>query len=124
LTKEGVTLNRHAHAAIDVSDGVAGDSLHISRASEVSIVLEAGALELATGHSVKKVAIAMGHSVMDWVLFGGEDYALLATGPAKDRPSFAKCIGTVQRGQGVWLNLAEGKRQRLGPGFDHFKVAQ
>jgi thiamine-monophosphate kinase len=120
LIREGATLNGLAHAAIDVSDGVAGDSLHISEASNVAIVLEAGALERAAGASVKKVASALGHSVLDWVLFGGEDYALLATGPAKSRPSYARCVGHVERGHGVSLDTVAGKRQRVGPGFDHF----
>ena len=122
LTKEGALLNGRAHAAIDVSDGVAGDSLHISRASKVAIVLDASALQLAAGASVKRVASALRHSVLDWVLTGGEDYALLATGPARNRPSFVKCIGIVERGHGVWLNSVDGKRQRVGPGFDHFKL--
>jgi len=124
LTKEGALLNGRAHAAIDVSDGIAGDSLHISRAGEVAIVLDAAALQLAAGPSVKRVATALRHSVLDWVLSGGEDYALLATGPSKNRPSFAKCIGTVERGHGVWLNSVEGKRRRVGPGFDHFKLGR
>ncbi len=122
LITEGARLNGLAHSAIDVSDGLAGDSLHIAEASKVAIELESGALEQAAAPRVRQVAIALGHSVLDWVLFGGEDYALLATGPAKSRPVFAKCIGRVKRGHGVWLNAIDGKRQRVGLGFDHFSV--
>lgn len=121
LITEGRQLNRRAHAAIDISDGLAGDSLHISELSEVALVLEAEALEQAAGLRIRKVARALKHSVLDWVLFGGEDYALLAAGPARNRPTFARRIGHVERGQGVWLNSVAGKRQPLGPGFDHFK---
>ena len=65
LIREGATLNGLAHAAIDVSDGVAGDSLHISEASNVAIVLEAGALERAENLAgrILKMCVAMGGSI-------------------------------------------------------------
>jgi thiamine-monophosphate kinase len=124
LVREGVSLNGRAHAAIDVSDGIAGDSSHISESSGVALVLEVSTLQQAASVQVKKVAKALGLSTLDWVLFGGEDYALLATGPARNRPDCARCIGHVESGQGVWLNSPAGKRQIREPGFDHFRAKQ
>jgi thiamine monophosphate kinase len=50
---------------------------------------------------------------------GGEDYALLAAGPARKRPRAARRVGHVERGRGVFLERA-GHRQRLGAAFEHF----
>jgi thiamine-monophosphate kinase len=121
LVTEGRQLSGRAHAAIDVSDGIAGDSRHIGESSHVALVLDAAALKRAAGLRVSKVAQALDHSVLDWVLYGGEDYALLAAGPAKNKPAFARRIGHVERGRGVWLHSIAGKREPIQPGFDHFK---
>jgi thiamine-monophosphate kinase len=121
LVKQGVRLCSCAHAAIDVSDGVAGDARHLSDASAARVVLQASLLEQAAGKIVAEVARALEHSVLDLVLFGGEDYALLAAGPARHRPAFARCIGHVDRGRGLWLEHPDGKRVALGSGYDHFR---
>jgi len=121
LIKEGLQLRGRAHAAIDVSDGIAGDAGHISESSGVRLVLERQALEQAAGPRVRQVATEMGRAVLDWVLLGGEDYALLAAGPASRRPTFATRIGCVERGKGVWLDSVGAKRVPIGPGFDHFR---
>lgn len=124
LLQEGRELNGCAHATIDVSDGIASDSAHMGASSGVALVLEAQALVKAAGPSVEKVARVLGNSVLDWVLFGGEDYALLAAGRPRNRPDFATRIGTVERGRGVWLDSIEGKRRLEQTGFEHFKAAR
>jgi thiamine monophosphate kinase len=70
---------------------------------------------------LNSVARRLGSSALDCALYGGEDYALLATGPRQKRPRFAVVIGHVERGRGVWLHDAQGRRRTLGCGFDHFR---
>jgi thiamine-monophosphate kinase len=119
LLQEGLGLIGKANAAIDISDGLAGDASHIAKASGVSLVLGADAIESAIPARVKNVSSLLGCSALDFALTGGEDYALLATGKSAQRPSFARCIGIVERGQGVWLETDQ-KKVRLCAGFDHF----
>jgi thiamine-monophosphate kinase len=120
LVEQGLALNGQANAAIDISDGLAGDARHVADASEVALVLDEHALERAILPRVKRVALGLGCSALDWALGGGEDYALLATGQPRRRPAFARCIGSVERGRGVWLEKTNGERIAVQTGFDHF----
>jgi len=119
LLQEGLGLIGNANSAIDISDGLAGDAGHIAEASGVSLVLDAEAIESAIPTRAKTVSSLLGCSALDFALTGGEDYALLATGKSARRPSFARRIGIVERGQGVWLESSQ-KKVRLRAGFDHF----
>jgi thiamine-monophosphate kinase len=67
---EGATARRaRASAAIDVSDGLVADVVHLAEASDVGLELELGAYAVAIG-ATRTEALA-----------GGEDYELvLATG--------------------------------------------
>jgi len=120
LLKEGKLLSGCATAAIDISDGLAGDARHIADASDVALVLDVRAIERAILPRVRRVAAAMRRSALDWALGGGEDYALIATGSSRKRPRGARCIGSVERGQGVWLERVNGERVAVQAGFDHF----
>jgi thiamine-monophosphate kinase len=114
----GLALARRARAAIDISDGLAGDAAHLGRASGVRVVFERVALEAALSPALHALAPEIGASPVELALYGGEDYALLATGPTRARPKGAHCIGRVEPGQGVWI--AEGARlQRAKSGFEH-----
>ncbi len=114
----GLALARRAHAAIDISDGLAGDAAHLAQASQVRLVFELAALEAALSPALRTVSAQLRVSALDLALYGGEDYALLAAGPARARPAGARVIGAVEAGQGVWL--ARGKaRVRAGAGFQH-----
>ena len=120
LVREGRGLVGRARACIDVSDGLAGDSAHIAGESRVRVVLEAEALRQSLDGALLSVCIRLGRDPIEAALFGGEDYALLATGPAARRPRFARRIGRVERGRDVWLERAEGERSRLRRGgYDH-----
>ena len=120
LIAQGLALIGRAHSCIDISDGLSGDARHIANASNVALVLDEPSLVRAILPRVKRVAMRLGGSALDWALGGGEDYALLATGPARMRPAFARCIGTVQQGRGVWLERTPGERISVQAGFDHF----
>jgi thiamine-monophosphate kinase len=82
-------------------------------------VLEADRLEAALAPELVSVARALGRSPLEAALRGGEDYALVATGPAALRPRRASVIGRVERGEGAVLELASGRTSALHPGFDH-----
>jgi thiamine-monophosphate kinase len=119
LLAEGQKLIGRAHAAIDVSDGLAGDAAHLARASSVRVVFNATRLEAALAKELLQGAEVLGENALSLALTGGEDYALLAAGPARKRPRAARCIGHIESGRGVFLERT-GRRQRLGAGFQHF----
>jgi thiamine-monophosphate kinase len=104
-----------AHAAIDISDGLAGDAAHIAAASGVSIELELDALPTIAGVSALDAFAS------------GEEYELLVTAPTMDTAAFERelgvpltAVGKVERGEpGVRAWLA-GERVALPGGFDHF----
>jgi thiamine-monophosphate kinase len=116
----GLLLGSVAHAAIDLSDGLALDASRVADASHVGIVLDEALLLAHAGDDLARAAERIGHPLLDLVLHGGEDYALLATSDAR-LAGFTR-IGEVRSGDGVFLRGAGGERGlRLCPsGFDHF----
>ncbi|MFO0624508.1 MAG: thiamine-phosphate kinase [Polyangiales bacterium] len=105
-------LARHAHACIDVSDGLALDAARLAEASSVGIDLDLTALRALVPDDVRD----------DEILHGGEDYELLATGPASQFPAGWFIVGAVTSGAGVWLRAAD-RREPLSPrGWDHFSA--
>src|SRR5215204_5582573 len=99
---EGKALARHAHAMLDVSDGIAVDVPHIARRSGVRCVVELERVPLAGGARVDDLAF-------------GEDFELLA---AVADPGALAVVGRVEEGEGVELLLA-GEPHELR-GWEHF----
>jgi thiamine-monophosphate kinase len=120
LIEEGRRLARHAHAAIDVSDGLAGDAAHAARASGVMIVIEEQALLAREPAGFALAARRVSVDPLELMLFGGEDYALIAAS-ARALRGLSR-IGRVERGRGVWLERADGTRARITRGgYDHLR---
>lgn len=115
-TKAGGALEAMAHAAVDVSDGLAGDAGHLAASSGVAIVLDEEAL--GADPVLEAAAGALGVSPIDLALYGGEDYAIVAASP-EPIAGFRR-IGRVAFGNGVAVRGVHGERAVEPRGFDHF----
>lgn len=93
----GLTLRRLAHAAQDVSDGLAQDLGHILRASHLSAQLWADQLptlpELAALIPQQKISK---EQLYTWMLAGGDDYELVFTADASQRQAIIHAAQTSQ----------------------------
>jgi len=118
LLAQGRQLVGRASAGIDVSDGLASDARQLARASGVRVVVERERLRAALGPSLIGASRALRRSALQLALHGGEDYALLATGPSARRPDGALAIGWITRGQGALLACGD-YRVPLERGYDH-----
>ncbi|HEV3194110.1 MAG TPA: thiamine-phosphate kinase [Polyangiaceae bacterium] len=117
LIAEGRAMGALAHAAVDVSDGLARDAGHIAQASGVQLVLDEAALR--SDQALNEAAAALGVEPVDLALHGGEDYALVIASPAPVegfRP-----IGEVRSGHGLMLRSQSGEQALEARGFDHFR---
>lgn len=111
---------RRVHSLIDTSDGLASEAQHLGNASGVCVVLEAERLLTSHGTLVG-AAEQLGLEPLDAILYGGEDYALLGTGPRNKRPPGTLVVGHVKRGSGAVLSRGD-QHEPLRVGFDHLRV--
>jgi thiamine-monophosphate kinase len=92
-----------AHAAIDVSDGLAQDLGHLLTSSHVGAVLEATALH---DDDLARASHDTPYAWLDLALHGGEDYALVCAS-ATPLPGFRR-IGTCTEDEGLHLRSSAG----------------
>jgi thiamine-monophosphate kinase len=69
-------IGAHAHAAMDVSDGLAGDLAKLCAASAVSATIKLAAIPLSKAASA---ALAAGAVTLSEIVSGGDDYEILCT---------------------------------------------
>ncbi|MET0448995.1 MAG: thiamine-phosphate kinase [Aeromicrobium sp.] len=92
-----------ATSMTDVSDGLIADLGHIADASGVRIDLDSTAFEIPA--AVSTVADALGRNALDFVLTGGDSYALVATFSSETTlPDGWTQIGLVSDGSGVTVD--------------------
>jgi thiamine-monophosphate kinase len=125
----GLTARGIANAAMDLSDGLAGDLPKLAQASGLAAHVRVEQLPL----SAAMRAAVSAEQALDWALAGGDDYELLFAVPAKrfaelkaaaDRLNLLlTTIGELRAGAGVTWSR-NGKDFVPGvSGFDHFAQA-
>jgi thiamine-monophosphate kinase len=77
----------HAHAAMDVSDGLAGDLAKLCAASGVSAVIDAQSIPLSAAAAA---LLARGTVGIEAVVAGGDDYEILCAIPEARFEAFVK----------------------------------
>ncbi|MBL8388866.1 MAG: thiamine-phosphate kinase [Hydrogenophaga sp.] len=122
----GMALAGLAHAAIDLSDGLAGDLGHILAASGVGAEIDRAALPVAPALQ----ALSETHR-LECLLQGGDDYELLFTAPQDVRQAVLAAaeisgtpvhrIGRITADRGLRLLGADGLPKDLrARSWDHF----
>jgi len=79
------TLRAHASAALDVSDGLAGDLAKLCRASGVTTKVETALVPLS---DAARAFVEADPALLEHALTGGDDYEILAAVPAAKAEGF------------------------------------
>jgi thiamine-monophosphate kinase len=127
-TRLAAAVSAHASAAMDISDGLAGDLAKLLKASGAGGEVAADAVPLS---EAARAALALSPDLIRTILTGGDDYEIVATIPRVALEKFeaeAKAagvpvtvIGKVTPGQGLAVLDAAGTPLDLGSGrFEHF----
>lgn len=122
----GIALRGIAHAAIDISDGLAGDLGHVLARSQVGVTLDVDALP--AGPVLARQAADLRRR---FTLSGGDDYELCFTAPASKRDQVLAAanaagtavtrVGRIEAAPGLRLVDAQGAPLDLPlRSFDHF----
>jgi thiamine-monophosphate kinase len=123
-TVAGTALRDLAHAAIDISDGLAGDLTHILNASGVGAEVRASKLPMSTAFK----ALSDPEERIGLQVAGGDDYELCVCVPPGDVAALRKKmklplteIGRIVKGKALTVLDARGKKLPVEPyGFRHF----
>jgi thiamine-monophosphate kinase len=122
-------IRLHASAAMDVSDGLAGDLAKLCSASGVSAEIEIGAVPLS---DAARRVMAVDASARELAVTGGDDYEIVCTVPAEKREAFraaalASGVAVTEIGRIIDGRTAPRFRDRDGhllefahPSFSHF----
>ncbi|MFQ5835370.1 MAG: thiamine-phosphate kinase [bacterium] len=122
-----IASSQIATSMIDLSDGLASDLHRLAEESKVGAILWEDELPIAL--ATEQLAKVMGKSLLEWVLYGGEDYELLFTVPPNKRKEVEQTLGfphaligeIVDRDQGMYLKNRRGNRTKIEDGgYNHF----
>lgn len=86
------TVRKFARAAMDVSDGLAGDLAKLCAASEVSAVIDAGSVPLS---DAARGLMEQGRTCLESMVSGGDDYEILCTMAENRFGDFARVARSV-----------------------------
>jgi thiamine-monophosphate kinase len=121
-------LRRYVSAAIDVSDGLAGDLAKLARASGVAAEVAVAEVPLSPA---ARQAVAAEPALMETVLTGGDDFEVVAT-VAPERLDDLRAeaaaagvtvtpIGVIAAGEGTRFRDAHGRALAFRrPSYSHF----
>jgi thiamine-monophosphate kinase len=109
-------VRTHASAAMDVSDGLAGDLAKLARVSGVAAEIQVAQVPLS---DAARAVIAAAPAVLETALTGGDDYEVLCTVPPAKAAAFRAAaqaahvavseIGTIVAGEGARFLGADGQ---------------
>ena len=121
-------LRAHASAAMDVSDGLAGDLTKLCGVSGVAATVEVGRVPLS---GAARMARDADPSLVETILAGGDDYEVLCTVPPGKAEGFRAAaaavnvnltdIGAISQGEGARFLDTEGTPLTLSRlSYSHF----
>ena len=122
--------NRAAHAAIDLSDGLADGLRQLAQACHLGAVVDGPAVPIDVG--ARRWFDTHGLAPLDAAVAGGDDYELLVAVPRTYRRRFAAIIrlargvpmtriGELTKDTALVLRTRDGDRA-LPAGYEHFKT--
>lgn len=123
----GEALRKIAHAAIDISDGLAADLGHILEQSQVGAIINIEQLPLSAVLTEKLTS----QEAIQLALTAGDDYELCFTIPAEHKAELTKkiatfncqvtCIGNITSGKELILQYNDGRKYHdQTSGYQHF----
>ena len=125
-----IASSQIATSMIDLSDGLASDLHRLAEESKVGAVLWED--EFPTALATEQLAKVMGKSLLEWILYGGEDYELLFAVPPNKKEKLRQTLGfphtligeIVDRDQGIYLKNRGGNRTKIEDrGYNHFSAS-
>ncbi len=129
-----LSSHRFASAALDLSDGLSGDLLHLCLQSRVGALIQEACLPMSP--HIIRYASQTNVDPLPWVLHGGEEYELLFTVPPKYQRRLelavkplripVTAIGVITpRRSGLRIVHQDGSTQKFLPqSYVHFKNDQ
>ena len=121
-------VRTHASAAMDVSDGLAGDFAKLCRVSQVAAEIPVAQVPFS---DAAKAVLAAEPAMLETALTGGDDYEIVCTVPAAKAESFraaaqaaqvaVTAIGEIKAGEGARFMGADGQALAFKrASFSHF----